>query len=119
MAPHGQCRPAVVGELDTLGSFLKSCGFSTKSWTHMLAGQCSWSGDPGLQGASEPQPPCLECQRSQASPEMSLLTLSFHLGWGRQLGGLSREGQEYGVKGNGPLISVLPGAMGTVGDGLR
>lgn len=56
-----------------------------------------------------------ECKRSRASLEMPSLVLSPHPGYGRQLGGPAWEGQEYGVKGDRPLISMVPEAAGSVG----
>lgn len=87
----------------------------------MLAGlsQPSQPGGLDLQRASENRflvwawvpGQSMECERSRASLEMPLLGLSSHFRYGRP----AREGQEYEVKGTGPLISVLPEAMGGVG----
>lgn len=57
----------------------------------------------------------VECERAQASLEKPLLVFSPGPGNGRQLGGSAQEGQEYGVKGNQPLVSVVPEAQGSLG----
>lgn len=57
----------------------------------------------------------VECERAHASLEIPLPVFSPGPGYGRQLGGSAWEGQEYGVKGNRPLISVVPEAQGSLG----
>lgn len=57
----------------------------------------------------------VECERANAGLEIPSLVFSPGPGYGRQLGSSAQEGQEYGVKGSQPLVSVVPKAQGSLG----